>query len=340
MILELINKHQRDNNIQFIEEGHKYLVLNDVNNEYTSVTTFIHSQFEIFDADKIINKMMKGRNWNKNNKYFNMSVDEIKQQWDNVGFNAASIGTLLHRGIELFMNQPFVVYEQYLRSDDKTIARCSQQHLLNYYSSKSNCICSYEINDEYVYNNKNAIHNVINSASTNDYNLINITDIINTNIILQESKTYNTFNQNDVMTEWHMFLNFIKKYPNFKPYRTEWVIYDETLKISGSVDMVYKNDDGTFDIYDWKRSKEIEKISKFGKYATTGCIDYIPDTNYWKYTLQLNLYKRILEDNYNISINKLKLVVLHPNNNNYMIIDVKTLTETINDLYSYRLSTL
>jgi hypothetical protein len=47
-----------------------------------------------------------------------------------------------------------------------------------------------------------------------------------------------------------------------------------------------------------------------------------------------------LEDNYNITINKLKLVILHPIHNNFMILDVKIMNETINDLYSNRLYNL
>jgi nucleoside-diphosphate-sugar epimerase len=42
----------------------------------------------------------------------------------------------------------------------------------------------------------------------------------------------------------------------------EWMIFDEDLKLAGSIDMVYENPDGTLSIYDWKRSKDISKINK------------------------------------------------------------------------------
>ena len=61
--------------------------------------------------------------------------------------------------------------------------------------------------------------------------------------------------------EWNYFLQFLKDTPNLKPYRTEWMIYHEELKLAGSIDMVYENEDGTLSIYDWKRSANITKIT-------------------------------------------------------------------------------
>jgi len=39
--------------------------------------------------------------------------------------------------------------------------------------------------------------------------------------------------------------------------------------------------------------------------------DYIPDTNYWHYALQLNMYKTILEENYGFKVSELYLVGIH-----------------------------
>ena len=43
-------------------------------------------------------------------------------------------------------------------------------------------------------------------------------------------------------------------------------------------------------------------------------IQHIPDTNYWHYTLQLNIYKYILETKYGFNVKDLHLVVIHPDN--------------------------
>jgi AraC family transcriptional regulator len=55
-ILSARNSHPRDANIQFFEEGHKYIILTEPNVKYTSVTTWNHSHFEKFDAARKFRK--------------------------------------------------------------------------------------------------------------------------------------------------------------------------------------------------------------------------------------------------------------------------------------------
>jgi len=138
--------------------------------------------------------------------------------------------------------------------------------------------------------------------------------------------------------EWEYFLKFVKDYPHLKPYRTEWMIYDEDLKLAGSIDMVYENADGTLSIYDWKRSKEITKYNNFREYAKTECIKHLPNTNFWHYSLQLNTYKRILERKYGKTVTDLYLVRLHPNNENksYDLIKCADLSREIDLLFCLR----
>ena len=123
-----------------------------------------------------------------------------------------------------------------------------------------------------------------------------------------------------------------------EPFRTEWTIFHEEMRLSGSIDMVFKNlDDGTYSIYDWKRSKEIKKTSFGGAFAKTPEIEHLPDSNYWHYSLQLNTYKTILEQKYGMIIRDMFLVCLHPNNANksYMKIKVADLSEEMRALFKY-----
>jgi ATP-dependent exoDNAse (exonuclease V) beta subunit len=138
--------------------------------------------------------------------------------------------------------------------------------------------------------------------------------------------------------EWSYFLEFVKEFPTLKPYRTEWMIYHEELKLAGSIDMVYENPDGTLSIYDWKRSANITKINTWDKFAIPYCISHLPDSNFWHYTLQLNTYKTILERKYGKKVSKLCLVRLHPNNEDktYEILDVPILEKEMNELFEGR----
>lgn len=147
--------------------------------------------------------------------------------------------------------------------------------------------------------------------------------------------------QNDSV-EYSYFKRFVsdfeKENPGVKPYRTEWMVYYEELKLSGSIDMVFENPDGTLQIYDWKRCKEISYDAYGGRTATTECIRHLPDTNFWHYALQLNTYKTILERKYDKKITNMCLVCLHPDNpyKTYDRIPVPILEKEMAELFEFR----
>ena len=145
---------------------------------------------------------------------------------------------------------------------------------------------------------------------------------------------------NNDSVEFSYFKNFVRDNPDLKAYRTEWMIYHEEMKLSGSIDMIFENPDGTLKIYDWKRCEEIKHEAEFNKFATTPCIDHLPDTNFWHYALQLNVYKYILESKYGKKITDLYLVCMHPDNKykNYQRIKVPVLEDEMPELVKLRLA--
>jgi len=148
-----------------------------------------------------------------------------------------------------------------------------------------------------------------------------------------------TFLETDKSLEWNYFINFVKDHSHLKPYRTEWTIFDEELKIAGSIDMIYENSDGTLSIYDWKRSKEISMVNHFNKFAKNKIICHMPDSNFWHYALQLNTYKAIIERKYGKKVRDLYLVRLHPDaeENNYDLIKLPDLSMEIKELFEERI---
>ena len=252
MYLANKNPHPRDNDIIFDEGPHIYTIKGD--SSFTSVTTWNHTHFEKFNADRIIDNMMKSKNW-QNNKYFGKTKQEIKDLWKKNGHDAAASGTKMHYDIECYYNE-----------------------------------CA------------------------------NVNDSI----------------------EYQYFKDFLKTHGHLKAYRTEWMIYHEELKLAGSIDMVYEEEDGSLLIYDWKRCRNITKTNGWNKYATTKCIDHLPDTNYWHYCLQLNVYKAILEDKYNKNVGDLYLVCLHPENDNksFKKIKVVDLQTEVKELFEERKKTI
>lgn len=265
-VLSDYNIHRRDRHIRFINETHTYLIDFDSSN-YTSVTTFVHSLFEKFDSDIIIDKMFKSNNWNSNHKYWGMSIENIKLKWEENKNEVSSAGTSMHYNIECF------------------------------------------------YNNKNLPINYSHKELYEFYNL-----------------NKNQYNHDSI--EWKYFINFVKETPHLKPYRTEWCVFNENIKIAGSIDMIYENDDGSLSIYDWKRCKTISRVNNFNKFANSEIIPHLHDTNYWHYALQLNIYKYIIETKYNKIVKDLCIVKLHPDNQSgdYELIPLPILNIEIYDL--------
>lgn len=128
------------------------------------------------------------------------------------------------------------------------------------------------------------------------------------------------------------FSKFATDY-NLQPYRTEWAIYDEDSGVAGTLDFLELKDN-VFTIYDWKRSEKIfhdgivEKTSRYGKNGLSP-IQYLPDTQFWHYALQLSMYRYILEKNYGIEISLCRLGVFHPSLPAYHVIDVPYLQKEV-----------
>lgn len=269
-VLSIKNSHERDANIMFFEQGHKYTILTEPDVKYTSVTTWNHTHFEQFDADKIIGTMMKGKGWKEGHKYWGINAEQIKLQWNTNKDSVAGAGTDLHYDIECFLNENRLQFD---------------------YTNK-------ELYEIYMSNNK-------------------------------EKHEFKPL-------EWQYFINFVRDNSELKPYRTEWLIYDDDVKISGSIDMIYENSDGTLSIYDWKRCKNITRINNFNKFALPVAICHLPDSNFWHYALQLNTYKVILEKKYNKKIKNMFLVRLHPDaeEKNYELIELPDLSTEVKELFT------
>jgi len=130
------------------------------------------------------------------------------------------------------------------------------------------------------------------------------------------------------------FKRFIKEV-DFTPFRTEWRVFDEELGMAGTIDLICSRNDGTFEFYDWKRSRslidengDVCKTNKFNVCGING-LGHIPDCSFWHYALQQNLYKHIVEKCYGLKVSAMHLVVLHTEYSNYRLIEVPTLDNEI-----------
>ena len=249
MILSQQNKHERDCRISFDEKTHTYYI-DGTSDGIISVTTLIHNHFPKFDSDKVL-KLMK----NKEEKYPNMTDEDIKKTWADNGKLSSERGTKLHKMIE------------------------------NYYNG------------------------------------------------IQNDK------EDEKIAEFQYFLNFNNSIKDiFTPYRTEWSVFDGSIDLAGQIDMLYKKNDGTYALYDWKRIKELKKDNLYEK--GLGKLSNIDNCNYIHYSIQLNIYKRILETRYDLKISEMYLVILHPENNRFILEKVNNMVKYIDVIFEERLKSI
>ena len=139
--------------------------------------------------------------------------------------------------------------------------------------------------------------------------------------------------------EWNYFCDYQRAYGSrFEPFRTEWLVFDEEHKVAGSIDMVYKKTDGTLAIYDWKRIEEVKTENRYQ--SGLGPIAHLPDTNYWHYSLQLNVYRYIIQKYYGWTVSELALVVLHPNNPSWRVVKLNMMDDEVAGMMAARAAAL
>ena len=104
-MLSEINKHSSDARIKFRDQGHKYWI--DGNDtDIISSTSFIHTFFNDFDDDLIINNIINSKKYHDPEYiYYKMPAKEIKKLWKDNGEQARNEGTKLHKDIENFYNK-------------------------------------------------------------------------------------------------------------------------------------------------------------------------------------------------------------------------------------------
>lgn len=143
-------------------------------------------------------------------------------------------------------------------------------------------------------------------------------------------------------------------------FRTEMFLFtDSVTRVTGSIDALFvnrelmealwKRDEKPavlhLVMYDWKRSKKIERFNKFRK-GVYPC-ERMMDANFFHYSLQMNLYKWILEKFYTnakwnghvyerIEVDAMFLGVLHPNQTKPMRVQCAHMQREVEEIMRIR----
>jgi ATP-dependent exoDNAse (exonuclease V) beta subunit len=129
---------------------------------------------------------------------------------------------------------------------------------------------------------------------------------------------------------------YLKAQKNLIPIAMELVIGDAELGVGGMVDCLFWNDKyKEYQIWDYKTNKEIAEYSKYKKRMKMP-INFLHDCELEAYSIQLNLYKYIIQKNTDIKIGKCFLVHIHEEQEQYNIIECKEYQEIIQLLFDYK----
>ena len=318
------NPHPRDAHIHFDEGPHKYTIQGiqgiTAETEFTSVTTLIHQQFEHFDAKKVIAAMMRNqKKWNDpiaNAKYYGKTAEEIEEMWSKAGREASEKGTAMHYKIECFYNTPPPATD----TEDTPDADDTDPELQSFMNFHNELVAGEQATLRPYRTEWTVFHEEARIAGSIDM----VYEVIDTTTTTATSSTTTTTDPTSLR--------------GVDPSIERSC--DASLASFGESRTVSRRlwaEPPTLAIYDWKRCREITKTNRANKFATHPAIEHLPDTNYWHYALQLNIYKYILQTKYDKKITDLYIIVLHPEAQNYQRIKLPDLQSEVADLIMERI---
>lgn len=282
-----VEQFARDTFVKFVGGTiHKYYVDGIAMN--TSVTSVVHQFFSHFDKSKTALNMIRGKNfWTDDVKY--------EKYWPLV--KKKDEITAMYNSEDFWEDED--QYGHYWDGVKELSTRNAIKELIT--------ICE-----------KEAVADIIDMWDRDGAEAAALGTAMHANI----EEYYNNGTPLPNTKECHMFSQFDihARSLGYRPFRQEQVVYDVSASLAGSIDELYINDSGNIWIVDWKRAKDI-KMEGFGNKKGTGPMSDKNDCNYEHYSLQLNIYKYMLETHYGLKIARMSLVILHPNQDDYILLD-------------------
>jgi hypothetical protein len=102
------------------------------------------------------------------------------------------------------------------------------------------------------------------------------------------------------------------------PIKSEFVLGDPEFDVCGMVDQIFYNKkSGLLEIWDWKTNGKLDTTSR---YRLSGIMKEIPNSKLDIYSLQLGIYKYLLEKNTNLKVGNCYLVWFNEENEKYKVI--------------------
>ena len=124
----------------------------------------------------------------------------------------------------------------------------------------------------------------------------------------------------------------------YEPIASELIVGCKEWEITGTIDQVFKDKNtGLIYLFDWKTNKKIDNRSK---YKMKGSLKKLQACELNKYSLQLELYKRIIEKETGVEIEGTKIVHFPESGDSYQIYNTKDLNTFVDIIIEERINEL
>jgi hypothetical protein len=331
-ILSKVHNHARDSRIVFKEEGHRYMIDGDTTG-WRSVTELLSKFHDPFDPKKCANAVMRSRAYkNGTHQLAGKSEDEIIAHWGKENQR----GTALHARMERNMTQKFHLKLRPSRHSSEEFVFETKSVLFRKEmgtdtdTEEHKVVVSVKRNEVYTYDSSSEFSDLGGLFLGYMWGDRTVRRNLRSDAELGDSEPVLTYTE--AVRETQQINHFWETYSHLQPYRSEWIVWDADYKVAGTIDALFRDKtDGTYWIIDWKRVRKgleadleatrwgyvqdndewLEPVSRWAKKMPSPLGD-LYNTKYWNYSLQLNVYKHILEKNYGIKIQGMLLVQLHP----------------------------
>ena len=123
-------------------------------------------------------------------------------------------------------------------------------------------------------------------------------------------------------------------------FQTEMILFNDELKLAGQSDLVLMDHvNRQFSILDYKTNQKGISEYSFNDKRMFSPVEHLPDSNYWHYSLQLNLYAYLVEKEFGYQRKDLGLIWIDTNQPNWVemeIIEVGNLENEIEKMLEVR----
>lgn len=182
---------------------------------------------------------------------------------------------------------------------DFQVERYAKKHNLN----KEDVLKSWEYEGSFASQKGTATHNYLENLFSSKpefmYDINKIMDLFGSDVLA------NSWPKLKYLA--NMFYEQTKEF--IIPIACELKVFDKETGVAGAVDLLaYHIQSRQLIIIDYKTSKEIKTVNIYNEYMLEP-FTYLPDINYYLYSLQLNGYKYIIEKNTNLKISNTQYIV-------------------------------